>query len=87
MSKLVGMMLHNALHEAGHDDFHTVYTGYNLYKDEIMVRFDRGSADKRECVNFAVPNHLFDPVAYAKNKWPEWFGKRGQLDLFTGDVT
>jgi hypothetical protein len=27
-------------------------------------------------VQFNIPAYLFDPVEYAKAKWPEWFTKQ-----------
>jgi hypothetical protein len=78
------MMLHNALLDAGHNEWHTVYTSYDLTENEILVRFDAGMKPDGKCVNFKIPAHLFDPVEYARAKWPEWFVKREpeQLDLF-----
>lgn len=72
MSKVLGMLLHSALTAAGHPEWHTVHTSYDLYKDEFLVRFDRGPAEKRERINFRIPG-LFDPVEYAQAKWPHWF--------------
>jgi hypothetical protein len=79
VSKVVGTLLHSALTAAGHPEWHTVHTDYDLYKDEILVRFDRGPAEKRECVDFRIPDHMFDPVdpvdpvEYAQARWPHWF--------------
>jgi hypothetical protein len=67
------MMLYNALHNAGHHGYHTTHVSYDLYKDEILVRFDSGKGKSRSCVNFNVPAGLFDPVAYAQKQWPHWF--------------
>jgi hypothetical protein len=81
----VGMMLHNALLVAGHNEWHTVRTSYDLMHDEILVRFDAGMKPDGKCVNFNIPAHVPDPVEYARAKWPEWFvAKREpeQLDLF-----
>lgn len=94
MSKLVriGMILHTALTAAGHTEFHTVRAGYDLYMDDILVRFDRGLGGEQGCVSFRIPAYLFDsvefdPVEYAQKKWPDWFVKKEpvsgeQLDLF-----
>ena len=87
MSRLVGMLLHNALLNAGHHEWHTVHTTLDSFADEIMVRFDAGVKPDRKCVDFRIPNSCFDPVEYAQKKWPSWFVKRQpgsgeQLDLF-----
>jgi hypothetical protein len=76
MSMLVGMLLHNALLNAGHDEWHTVRTETNWLSDEILVRFSAGRAPDGKNVGFRVPNHLFDPVEYAQEKWPDWFVKK-----------
>jgi hypothetical protein len=84
MSCIVGMLLHNALLDAGHHKWNTVRTDTDWLSDTIKVRFDSGPDGTS--LFFTVPNHLFDPVEYAQEKWPEWFVKPDpagtQLDLF-----
>jgi hypothetical protein len=81
------MLLHSALTAAGHNEWHTVRTSYDLMYDEILVRFEAGMKPNGKCVNFNIPADLTDPVDYAQKKWPSWFVKRQpvsgeQLDLF-----
>jgi len=87
VSGAVGMLLHYALMAAGHNEWHTVHTAYDLMEDEILVRFDAGMKPDGKCVTFNIPARLTDPVEYAQKKWPSWFVKRQpvsgeQLDLF-----
>jgi hypothetical protein len=70
MSRIVGMMLHNALLNAGHDEWRTVRTETDWLSDETIVRF---SASDGKNVDFRVPRGVFDPVEYAQRKWPKWF--------------
>ena len=81
MSMVVGMLLHAALHEAGHTEYDKVRTVYDISMDEVEVCFISGTT---KLVTFNIPAHLTDPVEFAKEKWPEWFVRRGpvQLDLF-----
>jgi hypothetical protein len=73
MSRLVGILLHDALRNAGHPKWHTVRTETDWLRDEIIVRFDSGAKADRKHVDFRIPNGIFDPVAYAQEKWPKWF--------------
>jgi hypothetical protein len=73
MSRIVGMLLHNALLKAGHHEWHAVRTETDWLADEIMVRFDSGTKPDGKRVDFRVPNGVFDVVAYAQEKWPKWF--------------
>jgi hypothetical protein len=73
MSGLVGMLLRNALLNAGHTEWHTVRTETDWLADEIIVRFESGVKADRKYVDFRIPNGIFDPVAYAQDKWPKWF--------------
>jgi hypothetical protein len=81
VSGLVGMLLHTALIAAGHNEWHTVTTDYDMMRDEILVRFDAGTKPDGKLVQFNIPAYLFDPVEYAKAKWPEWFTPKGQLEF------
>jgi hypothetical protein len=67
------MQLHVALLNAGHDEWHTVTTDYDLYEDDIRVRFDSGTKPDGKLVQFRIPASLSDPVEYARAKWPHWF--------------
>jgi hypothetical protein len=80
MSKIVGSMLLSVAVTAGHSELISFETGYDIVKDDILVRLD--AANRKMSVNFRIPAHLFDPVEYAIAKWPEWFAKRSQMDLF-----
>jgi hypothetical protein len=73
VSKIVGMLLHTALLKAGHDEWHTVTTQFDMMRDDILVRFDSGTKPDGKLVQFNIPAHLFDPVEYAQAKWPKWF--------------
>jgi hypothetical protein len=73
MSKIVGLLLHNALLKAGHIEWHTVHTGFDISEDEILVRFDSGTKLDGKHIDFRIPAQLFDPVAYAQEKWPKRF--------------
>jgi hypothetical protein len=77
------MLLHTALLMAGHDEWVGYGTWYDIALDEIVVRFHTRQLDMK-LLQFRIPAHLFDPVEFAKEKWPEWFVRRGpvQLDLF-----
>jgi len=81
VSGIVGMLLHAALHEAGHTEYDKVRTAYDVSMDVDEVCFISGTT---KLVTFDIPAHLTDPVEYAQRKWPEWFVKRDpvQLDLF-----
>jgi len=79
MSRLVGMLLHTALTAAGHAEFVRWETSFDYLADRILVRFD--TEDRVKCVDFRIPNHIFDPVEYAKAEWPEWFTPKGQLEF------
>jgi hypothetical protein len=73
MSRIVGSLLHDALRNAGHPEWHTVRTELDVLKDEIIVRFESGAKADRKYVEFRIPNWVFDPVAYAQDKWPKLF--------------
>lgn len=77
MSKLVGSMLFTAAIAAGHE-----FTKFETYGDFADNAIHVRLSNHEKAVHFTVPAHLFDPVEYAKVKWPEWFAKRGQMDLF-----
>jgi hypothetical protein len=80
VSKIVGSMLLSAARVAGHHELISFTTDYDMYTNEILVRLDTHNREKSVC--FRIPAHLFDPVEYAQANWPEWFAKKGQMDLF-----
>jgi hypothetical protein len=84
MSKIIGSMLLTAATAAGHHELCSFATDYDTYTDEVLVRLD--TVNREKSVNFRIPNYLFDPVEYARAKWPDWFVKaapmKGQMDLF-----
>jgi hypothetical protein len=71
MSELVGFILLRGVRAAGYEEFTSVKTNYDIARDEIAVRLD--NSDGKRSVNFRIPNHLFDPLEYAREKWPDWF--------------
>lgn len=85
MSRIVGILLHTALTAAGHPEWDRFDTWHDFASDMIVVTFHHGQAPDGKYVTFSIPNTLFDPVEYARAKWPKWFvAKREprQLDLF-----
>lgn len=75
---VIALRLQAALTVAGHSDFHKWATRYDVVNDNIIVRFD---ADDRS-VCFTMPAETVDPVAYAQAKWPEWFVKQEEEQLW-----
>jgi hypothetical protein len=72
------MMLHTALTAAGHSEYDEVRTSYDINMDEVWVRFESGTKPDGKLVQFRIPASLFDPVEfdpveYARAKWPHWF--------------
>jgi hypothetical protein len=79
MSRSVGALLHTALTTTGHADFDRFEVCEGVSKDDIVVRFYKGeSRDILDCLQFRIPNYVFDPVEYAQVKWPEWFNPKGE---------
>jgi hypothetical protein len=83
-SEIVGMLVLMEIQNAGHTQFKRAITRYDFHTGHIRVRLSTRAADEQpggeQCIDFSIPEELFDPGAYCRATWPQWFIKAANED-------